>query len=83
MTPFEKVDFRPLCAPGRKFNFTKIAYKKICPTLTRVHEVDFGSIGPIYDDKTIKCYAPKIFGSCCLAAGLSIRFLRINQILTY
>ena len=33
------------------------------PTLIRVHELDFGSRVPIFDDKTIKHYTPRIFRS--------------------
>ena len=47
---------------GENTDFTKLRIKKNCPTFTRVHEVDFGSRVPIFDDKT-KSSAPKIFGS--------------------
>ena len=48
----------------------KIQIKKVSPRLPEVHEVDFGSTEPIDDVSRIKRYAPRIFGSGQLAAGL-------------
>ena len=49
----------------------KIQIKKVSPRLPEVHEVDFGSTEPIDDVSRIKRYAPRIFGSGQLAAGLN------------
>ena len=59
----------------------KIQIKKVSPRLPEVHEVDFGSTEPIDDVSRIKRYAPRIFGSGQLAAGLceDMRGIRIVQ----